>query len=54
MNEFTDLELTELHSVFSGFSGPSKVAISDKLEAELERRKELSALDFEDCDGCKL
>jgi len=54
MNDFTDKEVAEMLVVFSGFSGPTKVSISDKLEEELERRKELSDLDFDDCDGCKL
>ena len=54
MNDFTDKEVAEMLAVFSGFSSPIKVSISDKLEEEIERRKELSDLDFEDCDVYKL
>ena len=54
MENFKNDELEEMLAVFSGFSSPIKVSISDKLEEEIERRKELSDLDFEDCDVCKL
>ena len=54
MNDFTDKEVAEMLAVFSGFSSPIKVSISDKLEEEIERRKELSDLDFDDCLSRKL
>jgi hypothetical protein len=55
MFELETKELEMLVKNMSGFTGVESMMLCSKLIGEIERRKEMEALDFEDdCLSCKL
>ena len=55
MNDFTDKELEQMMRNLGGFKSAEMMIIVSKISGEIERRKELASLDFEDdCLSCKL
>lgn len=52
MLDLTVEDLKAIHHVTSGFRSMGDV--NSKIEDEIERLEEVAALDFDDCESCKL